>query len=1044
MINRSIIQKCLWAALLALTVSACTSRYEEEAKLKAAQGGGSGNEVGVIAVGNDLAGEPCRATQSVDIVEALGAAKVLDLKCGNWTKPSGHLAEAGGSATIVDLKAIATEGAWRNDLDQKLICQPPQETKILNGVPAAWLRCARRNGGLPHVAFVTSISGKIYYIDGLPPSQPALERLAGQLAGVVQADSTDATQSSSATELLKEQFNGKLVGNADRAQYDRLMQLGRGFNNEGSYAQAIVYYRDALKLQQQLMGPNNAEAIQPMMNLAVALSNKQNFSEANEVFQRANELITPQTDPAERALFTYNRAINEANQHHSEAALKLAQEAAALFQQLAGDASKPANRPDKNQLFSLGEADTENKNTAGKVNFDISLVEAQALAARMSRQVEGAGQSQKIVESVRPVAVKNEERSPDAFANVLQVSAANLNELGDKEQAEKDLRAGIAELDKHLANSQPQARAYMLLGSMLAAQGRFSEALAPFRTAAQVAKTKNLTFPVQIIFPYLDSLYAVASKEPAEASALYAEMFEASQLARSGTAAQFVSEAAAQLAQGSGDAAGAIRDFREKKTDFERVQNKLDEELARPKQEQDPIEIAKLDEQVKTAEKEKDDAETRVQVLAPNFNMLRLKTIHTDDVVKVMRPGEAVYYILLGDKTSYAFFIKDGKTISYKVPLTNTQAGKMVGRVRSAFIIRAGNEGEPTFSSFDPDSAFDLYQAIFKPIDGQLDGLSKLVVAQSGALLSLPFALLVTKDPPDVVNEDYTKVNFLIQRTAISYVTSMQSFVILREAQAGNRAPKPFIGFGDYQQPSRALMASYFSDPTCKQDLQSLEELGPLPGTRPEVEAVAQTMGVGAEDEILGRNFNKVTLAGIDLSQFRILHFATHALLPTDLKCRQSPTMLASLPPGSTNLADIFFDTGDILKLKLNADLVVLSACNTSSQGEIGSGESLSGLAQAFFISGARGLLVSHWLAADQSTVALMKTLYTQFATRRIDTANALRIAQTDMISRSGKDLPILFSHPLFWAVFTAVGDGVQPDAAASASVEPPVAIPHS
>lgn len=186
-------------------------------------------------------------------------------------------------------------------------------------------------------------------------------------------------------------------------------------------------------------------------------------------------------------------------------------------------------------------------------------------------------------------------------------------------------------------------------------------------------------------------------------------------------------------------------------------------------------------------------------------------------------------------------------------------------------------------------------------------------------------------------------------------------------------------------------------------------------------------MGAGANERLLGQDFTKQRLGSIDLAQYRILHFATHALLPTDLKCRASPTMLVSPPVGEAKLTDIFFDTGDILKLKLNADLVVLSACNTSSQGDVGSGESLSGLAQAFFVSGARGLVVSHWLAADQSTQQLMGLMYRGIASGKYDTANALRNAQLDMLARAGKDFPVLFSHPLFWSVFTPMGDGFTP-----------------
>ena len=130
-------------------------------------------------------------------------------------------------------------------------------------------------------------------------------------------------------------------------------------------------------------------------------------------------------------------------------------------------------------------------------------------------------------------------------------------------------------------------------------------------------------------------------------------------------------------------------------------------------------------------------------------------------------------------------------------------------------------------------------------------------------------------------------------------------------------------------------------------------------------QGIGRELGAAPGDVVLGEAFTKARLTGQDLSPYRILHFATHALLPTELgQCQTEPAILTSVAPNAPSADAGFLRTGDIENLKLDADLVVLSACDTAGPGN-GAGESLSGLAQAFFSAGTRGMLVTHWAAAD-------------------------------------------------------------------------------
>jgi len=122
------------------------------------------------------------------------------------------------------------------------------------------------------------------------------------------------------------------------------------------------------------------------------------------------------------------------------------------------------------------------------------------------------------------------------------------------------------------------------------------------------------------------------------------------------------------------------------------------------------------------------------------------------------------------------------------------------------------------------------------------------------------------------------------------------------------------------------------------------------------------------------------------------------------------------------------------LDLRLDADLIVLSACNTGG-GDGRGGESLSGLARSFFYAGARAMLVSHWFVESDSTVRTMNTMFENLGRNRgMGTAEALQRAQMEIFNQAGDDLPLYWSHPLYWGAFSLVGDGER-------TIEPGVSI---
>jgi CHAT domain-containing protein len=218
---------------------------------------------------------------------------------------------------------------------------------------------------------------------------------------------------------------------------------------------------------------------------------------------------------------------------------------------------------------------------------------------------------------------------------------------------------------------------------------------------------------------------------------------------------------------------------------------------------------------------------------------------------------------------------------------------------------------------------------------------------------------------------------------------------------------------------------------TEKFDTAQLALLPRLPDTRAEILDVAQAMRADvSQDVFLGERATVQAVKTASLVNRKVIHFATHGLVPGELDGLTQPALAMTTPdlPG-TGGGDGLLKLEDILGLKLNADWVVLSACNTAS-ADGGSAEAVSGLGRAFFFAGARALLVSNWPVDSASARKLMTDVFRrQAADAKIDRAEALRQAMLQLIDsgarQDSKDQPLYsYAHPLFWAPFSLVGDG--------------------
>ena len=378
---------------------------------------------------------------------------------------------------------------------------------------------------------------------------------------------------------------------------------------------------------------------------------------------------------------------------------------------------------------------------------------------------------------------------------------------------------------------------------------------------------------------------------------------------------------------------------------------------------------------------------------------------------------------------TWTLLLRDGQ-----ISLGHSETGlgamsRLVLRLRSTL---ARQNGEvPDFAT---GPAHAVYAATLGTVASSLTDATALVVAPSGPLLSLPFALLLTEDFSD---SDLRFAPWLVRSMSIAHVPSAANFVGLRRSAGGSPAIHPWFGFGDFQPVTRAAAARSFPEPACAETAADFAALSPLPHSRVELENARAIMGANKAEMLLGPAFTAEAVRHARLKDYRIIHFSTHALLPTTLDCQPQQIIVTSAPRGATTADGAMLLADDALGLDLDADAVILSACNSIGRGGKLAGESLSALARAFFYAGSRSLVATHWSLNDAAAEQLVAGLLQNYKTNAGDgLAQSLRAAQLALLDSAGRDgIPAKVAHPFFWAPMALIGEsGARPASARTAA----------
>ena len=420
------------------------------------------------------------------------------------------------------------------------------------------------------------------------------------------------------------------------------------------------------------------------------------------------------------------------------------------------------------------------------------------------------------------------------------------------------------------------------------------------------------------------------------------------------------------------------------------------------------------------------------------------KLLHANEAVVLwmVTPGKDKGLVFAVSKTGFAWAeigltgdeVKDKvDTLGFKIDPDSFSRGATVARRES---------GEP----FDRATAHDLYVALLGDlkiqtvIDGA--GIDTLIIVPSGPLTRLPPSLLVVDEPKgsDIDPEAQATTHWLIRDKAVAVLPAVSSVAHLTAIASGFSSNGGLETVGvcrpgfqrnrrdprsrqRRRRPPSDRLASGRRAPAGRARNRGAAGLPPLYGTLAEGRALAQTLDPGDPSALLlGPDASKTNLllrqADGSLARTRVIVFSTHELLTGEVGLNEPALALAHPPKtGADPSDDGFLKASEAAALTLDADWVVLSACNTAA-GEGARAEGLSGLARAFFHAGASTLLVSHWRVDDAATAQLI-TETLRFRQQGKPKAQALRSSILEMLD----DPAHKHADPRYWAPFIVVGE---------------------
>lgn len=384
----------------------------------------------------------------------------------------------------------------------------------------------------------------------------------------------------------------------------------------------------------------------------------------------------------------------------------------------------------------------------------------------------------------------------------------------------------------------------------------------------------------------------------------------------------------------------------------------------------------------------------RYQQLTQQQNVLELRNVQEKlpertTVLEYFEGNEYIYCFLIGQKHFY--FFSHEKDSAYE---------KSINNLRRSISQSTTIQSEEAYRHYF-ESAHDLFkQLLNKPLEKikEHEGIDKIVIVPDGLLSYIPFEVLLTNTPSKGVG-DYATLDYLMKDYTLTYAYS--ATLMYKDYKASGNAHLSYISFGP----------SYpFSSNSLRSGLRKFRDAAsPLKWNQHEAEVLSAKVGA---DYYVGENATETRFKK-EAHKYNVIHLAMHALV--DDQDPMNSMLMFTSQKDSTD--DGFLHAFELYNMQLNAQLVVLSACNTG-YGQLAKGEGILSLARAFSYAGVPSIVMSHWSVDDEATSQLMQLFYENLADG-MTKSEALKQAKTKYLLTANPAQ----KHPFYWAAFVSVGN---------------------
>ena len=882
---------------------------------------------------------------------------------------------------------------------------------------------------------------------------------------------------SDAEELFKRALVVKELAGTDTPDVaDTLNSLASVYLDQGRYADAEGLYKRALSIREKTLGKGHPEVAKTLNNLAIVHTQKGEYADAEELYKRAlaiKEKAVGANHPSVAASLT-NLAILYLNEGKYAEAEALQKRALALEEKAVGKDHPDVARALNNMAVVYEElarySDAEELYKRALAIYEKAFgqdhpetaraLDNLAIVYRDQGRYTDAEDLHKRALAAREKALGQDH--PDVAETLNNLALVYLGQAKYADAEALDKRA-LAIREKMLGKDHPYvAKIFNDLAILSAISGNSGNALAYSRkaTASVIAHAAAETTGEQhregagglvehrtdFFVRHVANLATAARKQLEPEAELGREALVMAQWAKQSAAAAAVQQMSLRFATGSDALAALVRE-RQDLSAFWRDRDKaLLEALSKTQGQQSPAAVAALRKELATIESKLAANTARLEREFPEYAALASpKPLDAEEVQQLLGADEALVFFLTGDKESYVFALTRDGFDWHTIGIGSEDLSQKVAALRSGLDLAKLQRpaGKPML--FDLALAHELYVALIGPVEALVKDKRHLLVVPSGPLTSLPFNLLVTEKPAQPVTQAkdiarYRDAAWLIKRQAVSVLPSVASLRALRLFARKAEATKAMIGFGDPifdpAERARALLEREATKSRAAAMTRAYSEfwqgarldrkalalaLPSLLDTADELEAVAAELGASRSDIHLQKDASETTVKRAPLADYRVVYFATHGLVAGDVKGLGEPALTLTIPKEPSVLDDGLLTASEVAQLKLNADWVVLSACNTAAGDKPGA-EALSGLARAFFYAGARALLVSHWAVDSEATTRLTTTTFDILQGEpKLGRAEALRRA---MLAYMNDATDPLSAYPALWAPFVVVGEG--------------------